>query len=421
MPRASWVLCLASAACGARTSLGLDGDGGAGGGAPVTSAGSTSVQTTSTPASSAAETTGASAVSVVGSTASATVASVTTGPLCTDDDECDDGVDCTEDLCQPIGCVSTPIDAACDDGLLCTIDACDGFTGCVNDPSNDPCDDGLACTIDTCDALLDQCVTEPCDGLCDDLDFCNGVERCDAAFGCVGGPQACVTDTACAASTCNEGAEVCAHVFPAGCSPPDVHILVTDSTGSLWDVAPFGTPTQTLIAPTAGTTHLDIAILGTRWFVADFALQELVPGTNQVLQTLLTGGPNSLAAGPDGMLYMANTTVYRVHPDTSAVEIVALLPPGHNSSGDIAFVGDRMFVSTDSGCGGALVEVDVATGASFVLGGDGLGCVYGLATVAGVLYLVNCDGKIGTFDPDTGEARILANTTVTPYGADALP
>jgi len=78
-------------------------------------------------------------------------------------------------------------------------------------------------------------------------------------------------------------------------------------------------------------------------------------------------------------------------------------------------------VSTDSPCGGALVEFDVDLGSGTVLGGDGLGCVYGLAAVDGELYIVNCDGTIGTFDPNVGEVNIFATTSVQAYGADALP
>ncbi len=310
----------------------------------------------------------------------------------------------------------------CDDGFFCTVDTCDGFTGCINEPTDDLCDDGIACTIDICDLAFDTCDNAPCDGLCDDFIFCDGVERCDNARGCVDGPPACETGIACAISTCNELVETCTHSFPLACEPPDVHILVTDDTGALWDVAPFETPAQTLIADSNGTTHLDIAVLGDRWFAADGAgIRELIPFTNFVIADLGVGGPNSMAAGPDGMLYLASNPVFRVDPDAGTQTVIGNLPAGHNSSGDVVFLGERMFVSTDSSCGGALVEFDTQTGVSTVLGGDGLGCVYGLANVDDVIYVVNCDGKIGTFDPDSGEVRIFARTLVEPFGADALP
>ena len=65
--------------------------------------------------------------------------------------------------------------------------------------------------------------------------------------------------------------------------------------------------------------------------------------------------------------------------------------------------------------------MDLQTGTGTVLGGDGLGWVYGLAAVGSTLFLVNCDGTIGTFDPTTGVARILSSSSVSVYGADVLP
>ena len=43
-----------------------------------------------------------------------------------------------------------------------------------------------------------------------------------------------------------------------------------------------------------------------------------------------------------------------------------------------------------------------------------------LAVANGLLFLINCDGTIGTFDPTSGEAHVLTTSTVTAYGADAL-
>jgi hypothetical protein len=68
-----------------------------------------------------------------------------------------------------------------------------------------------------------------------------------------------------------------------------------------------------------------------------------------------------------------------------------------------------------------LVQFDPGTGTSVVLGGDGLGCVYGLAATATTLFILNCDGKVGTFDPATGVAHVLSTTGVGVDGADVLP
>jgi hypothetical protein len=178
------------------------------------------------------------------------------------------------------------------------------------------------------------------------------------------------------------------------------------------------------IAPSNGTVHFDVAILGGRWFAIDSAppeLVELYPMTNTVKVKFPAPSANSLGAGPDGKLYAASQLVYRLDPDNGMVETLGSLPAGYKSSGDIAFFGGTMYVSTDGPCGGALVTFDPGTGTSTVLGGDGLGCVYGLAVTGGTMFIVNCDGKVGTFDPTSGIAHVLSTPAVSVYGADALP
>jgi len=352
---------------------------------------------------------------------SAIAGTTSSGPACTTDGDCDDRVRCTIDTCYAGACGHEPHSELCDDGHLCTIDTCDPAVGCESAPSNAACDDAIACTLDSCDVATDQCLHDACDSVCDDGRFCDGVERCDTTFGCTRGAPSCELGLGCDRSSCSEADFTCGHALPAGCVPPGLHLLITDSNGGLHEVAPY-TDEDTLIAASSGAAHLDIAILDGRWFAIDGNIVELDPGTNDVLQDLGFGasGSNSLAGGPDGKLYAAETAVYRIDPDTGSTEILGNLPPGHSSSGDIAFLGERMFVSTDSGCGGALVEFDPKTGAATVLGGDGLGCVFGLAPLGSQLLVVNCDGKIGTFDPETGQTQVIATTQVSAYGADIL-
>ncbi len=408
---------VALSACGARSALELDDTTSTGGG------GAAQVTVSVGPGGMGGM--GGATVSVttvsVTSTTAVTTVSTTSGPPCLSDEECNDDVGCTVDTCEPGGCTNVPQATLCDDGLICTVDLCDTSLDCQHGHTDSACNDGLGCTIDTCDEATDSCENAPCDNLCDDGTFCDGVERCDSALGCVQGPPSCEIDLACANSSCSEGNDTCKHTFPAGCVQPDVHLLVTDAVGRLYDVAPLGNPTATIIANPNGVVHLDIAVLDGRWFVMDQGLRELYPGTNFVKNDISGLQLNSLGGGPDHMLYAAGTQVFRIDPSNGMTTYLGDLPVGHSSSGDIAFLGDRLFVSTDSPCGGALVEFDPVTGTSTVMGGDGLGCVYGLANVGGTLYIVNCDGKIGTFDPDTGEVRIFATTGVQAYGADALP
>jgi hypothetical protein len=363
-----------------------------------------------------------------------------------DHTQCDDGVDCTDDSCEPDGCLFEPNEFHCEDGIQCTVDACtpqgctfepdDGLcyetpscevlacdpgAGCVVISEPTPCDDGIECTFDGCDAA-GQCYHEPCDSLCNDADFCDGVERCDADAGCVAGPPACQLGLACSADTCSDPDQQCQHSAPAGCAPP-VRLLVGDGGGALLSVSPYGGPAET-IAPPDAKIHFDVAILGERWFALDTnppALVELLPETQVVIASFSVPSTNSLGAGPDGQLYAAEYSVFRIDPDSGFYSSVADLPPGYVSSGDIAFLGDRMFVSTSSPCGQTLVEVDTATGSATPHHGNGLDCVFGLAVSGDTMFVLDCNGKIGTYDPDTGETQVLSTPGISVYGADTLP
>jgi hypothetical protein len=257
--------------------------------------------------------------------------------------------------------------------------------------------------------------------VCDDGVFCDGVERCDTMLGCVSGPKPCELGLACSVDSCDEASQSCGHVESGGCAP-SLRLLLCDNAGNLVSVSPYGGPNVT-VAPSNGTVWFDVAILNGRWFVTDGngTLDELYPSTNKVKKSFSVPPANSLGAGPDGFLYAASTDVYRIDPNTGASKTIGSLPSGYASSGDVAFFGGQMYVSTDGPCGGALVQVDPATGASQVIGGDGLGCVYGLAATSSTMFVVNCDGKVGTFDPGTGVVQVLSTTGVQAYGADLLP
>jgi hypothetical protein len=123
----------------------------------------------------------------------------------------DDGVACTEYGCDPATgeCAHLPRDSLCDDGNECTADVCHPEHGCLTSildcptPCNggagvcnggfcllgcatdDHCDDSIACTVDTCDACNSgACLFEPDHAQCDDGDPCT-TGMCDLAAGCL--------------------------------------------------------------------------------------------------------------------------------------------------------------------------------------------------------------------------------------------
>lgn len=103
--------------------------------------------------------------------------------VCTDDEECNDGHDCTVDTCEDGFCENTPDDSLCDDEIACTVDTCDGFGNCQNlgpDVDEDGFSDsecgGTDCNDDDwdiapgrdeeCDGVDQDCDGTPDDGLC---------------------------------------------------------------------------------------------------------------------------------------------------------------------------------------------------------------------------------------------------------------
>jgi len=125
-------------------------------------------------------------------------------PECEVDDDCDDGHDCTGDSCNTVTgqCDFVPDDMVCSDGNTCTDDACDLANGCVY------VDNTEACADPSCDGLtwMQQafCVLGECAEAvtqdCDDDNLCTD-DGCEAEAGCSHTPN----DLECAESRCEAG------------------------------------------------------------------------------------------------------------------------------------------------------------------------------------------------------------------------
>ena len=98
--------------------------------------------------------------------------------------DCDDGVGCTEDVCDEATgtCVHTPQDVACDNGIHCDgVESCHAEAGCVTEPAD--CDDQIPCTVDVCDEKAGGCAHLPDDESCDDGSVCT-TDVCSPVRGC---------------------------------------------------------------------------------------------------------------------------------------------------------------------------------------------------------------------------------------------
>lgn len=80
------------------------------------------------------------------------------GGTCGEDVLCDDGIECTLDLCKLSGCDHLALDSYCDDDNACTAGSCNPETDCQYDNVDGPCDDDAPCTSN------DLCTGGECGG-----------------------------------------------------------------------------------------------------------------------------------------------------------------------------------------------------------------------------------------------------------------
>ncbi|MBN1774726.1 MAG: putative metal-binding motif-containing protein [Deltaproteobacteria bacterium] len=128
---------------------------------------------------------------------------------CTTAAECDDGIPCTTDICTPGAgtCSHSPDDASCDDHDACNgTESCDPARGCVSGTPVD-CDDGVGCTDDLCNPDTGTCLRALVHERCTPPQVCDPPRSPDAT-GCAD-PPACTTDPECADEDLCNGNETC--------------------------------------------------------------------------------------------------------------------------------------------------------------------------------------------------------------------
>jgi hypothetical protein len=127
---------------------------------------------------------------------------------------CNDGVPCTIDSCDPNGgtCTNLPNDGACDDGFACNgTESCDAMNGCQAGVAVN-CDDSVGCTLDSCNEPSGTCSHVASNAACSDGVFCNGPEVCNVANGCQAGtPPSCADSLACTVDSCDFMLDACTH------------------------------------------------------------------------------------------------------------------------------------------------------------------------------------------------------------------
>jgi hypothetical protein len=215
--------------------------------------------------------------------ATAMDASATDGPSapadggrCTRQEDCDDGIPCTEETCIVGGvCERTANDRMCPMGQRCFFGrGCASGSSCA---TNEECDDRVPCTRDVCGAggvcqnIRDdsrctvgercsftlgcvapgRCGTDPD---CDDGRFCNGPERCTGGMCAAGTAPNCADMDPCTGDVCNETTRACDHVMlnPCGGTVTPGTYDLAPAPGYTCGTGSFG-PQSSIIVETSGT------------------------------------------------------------------------------------------------------------------------------------------------------------------------
>jgi hypothetical protein len=215
------------------------------------------------------------------------------GGPCVEDAQCEDGVDCTDDRCDPElrRCRFTPDPSVCDDGVYCNgLEVCSLGVGCVAGPPTS-CSDDNPCTIDRCEESTRSCVRVPRDadgdgdpdvhcggGDCNDVDarvsslldeVCDNAldDDCSGATDetpCVspqhdtcGDPRLVAASESFVVSTAGASADYATSCAPGSPSKRDVVLAVVPPTGDPIDVLVRARSSNAEVAVAAATQCSD--------------------------------------------------------------------------------------------------------------------------------------------------------------------
>jgi hypothetical protein len=110
---------------------------------------------------------------------------------------------------------------------------------------------------------------------------------------------------------------------------------------------------------------------------------------------------NSLVFGSDGTLYGGSNVLYTLNTATGAASAIGNM--GASSSGDLAFVGGKLYLSATAG-NDSLRLIDPATGAGSFVGNIGRSSVFGLASPDGSDLYGMSGNSVFEIEPATGAA-----------------
>jgi hypothetical protein len=120
-------------------------------------------------------------------------------------------------------------------------------------------------------------------------------------------------------------------------------------------------------------------------------------------------GVNSLVFDAAGTLYAASSQLFTINVGTAATTLIGNGSDSYSSSGDLAFVGGELYLSSSNSGNDKLVKLDTGTGAGTNVGDIGYPNVYGLATNNNIDLYGLSGFNILNVNVGTGAGAIVSN------------
>lgn len=185
-------------------------------------------------------------------------------------------------------------------------------------------------------------------------------------------------------------------------------LWISDPAGNLGTVD-VGTGAVTIVGNMSNIFMLDIAFSpsGDLYGIGNGQLIAIDPTNAQVYPRGTTIGFNSLTFYTDGTLYSAGNSLYKINRYNGSFTLIGNGGAPYASSGDIAFVGPTLYLSSAGGIGGdTLMRLTPADGHATVVGPIGFSSVWGLAYDGSTLYGVS-GTKIISINPANGQGTLV--------------
>ncbi|WP_208995150.1 cadherin domain-containing protein [Roseibium hamelinense] len=192
----------------------------------------------------------------------------------------------------------------------------------------------------------------------------------------------------------------------------------SDDDGELHVISSDGS--DTVIGSTGVGALTDVAIdsSGKLFGITFSRLYSVDPQTGEatkISSSKFGTSMNALEFAPDGTLYAASTNgkLYTVDVDTGKSTLVGEME--FESAGDLAFAGNKLYLSASDG---SIVEIDPASGATVaVVATLPVSNAFGLVgDPAGQLYAFTSGGKVFQVDPETGSVSTPDNYVMNDSG-----